>query len=125
MSDNVPSSETPEPEKKTVRDSAPWLIGVVLIVIGIIFLLQNIRGFPIGNWWALFILIPAIGSLITAWRVYRANGRLTAAVRGPLVGGFILLLVACAFLFNLDWGKVWPFFLIIAGIGALLGALLR
>jgi len=30
--------------------------------------------------------------------------------------------VASAFLFNLDWALIWPFFLIIGGLGALIGA---
>jgi multidrug transporter EmrE-like cation transporter len=123
MSENLPS-ETPTQDDDTRRKNTAWIGGAVLIVIGIVFLLQNISGINLGNWWALFILIPALGSLATAWRIYRTHGRLTSAARGPLVGGVILLLVAAIFLFNLDWGKVWPLFLIIAGVGALATSLL-
>jgi hypothetical protein len=45
-------------------------------------------------------------------------------VRGTLTGGLMLLLVTIIFLFNLDWGKVWPLFLIIIGLGALLTGLI-
>ena len=124
MTENLPSNPTPEPEGSTPRKNTAWIGGAVLIVIGVVFLLQNISGLNLGNWWALFILIPAVGSLATAWRLYQTHGRLTSAVRGPLIGGFILLLVSAIFLFNLDWGKVWPFFLIIAGLGALATSLL-
>ena len=123
MSENLPSA-TPPQDDDTRRKNTAWIGGAVLIVIGIVFLLQNISGIDLGNWWALFILIPALGSLATAWRIYQIHGRLTSAARGPLVGGFILLLVATIFLFNLDWGKVWPLFLIIAGLGALATSLL-
>ena len=123
MSENLPN-DTPPPEKHN-REQMGWLGGAVLILIGVIFLLQNISGFSLNNWWALFILIPALASLGTAWRAYQAHGRLTAAVRAPLFGGLILLLVAALFLFNLDWGRFWPFFLIIAGLGALASALIR
>jgi hypothetical protein len=57
------------------------------------------------------------------WRIYQSNGRLTSAARGPLIGGLTTLTVALVFLLGLDWGKIWPVFLIIAGVGALLSAL--
>ena len=98
------------------------ILGGILILIGIIFLAQNVTDWDLGNWnwWALFILIPAVGSLANAWRIYRAQGRPTAAMRGPLVGGFALLLVTTILLFDLDWGTLWPLFLIIVGLGALI-----
>jgi UDP-N-acetylmuramyl pentapeptide phosphotransferase/UDP-N-acetylglucosamine-1-phosphate transferase len=83
-------------------------------------------GISLNNWWALFILIPAIGSLWTAWTIYQKNDRkFTAASTGPLIGGIALLMVTAIFLFNLDWGRVWPVFLIIAGAAVLLGVVRR
>ncbi len=97
-------------------------LGVILILIGIVFLVQNITDFDIGNWnwWALFILIPAFGYLSRARNIYRAEGRMSDALRGQVVGGAVLLLVATIFLFDLSWGMLWPLFLIIFGLGALL-----
>jgi hypothetical protein len=43
-----------------------WLPGMILILLGGIFLAQNYFGATLHNWWALFILIPAIGTLTTA-----------------------------------------------------------
>lgn len=130
MSDQIPSheppaSEPPRTEEAHAERAGPgWLPGAILIVVGLIFLARNFAGFTLHNWWALFILIPAIGSLASAWRLYQTAGRrMTAAVRGPLIGGLILLLVTAIFLFNLDWGKVWPAFIIVVGIGVLLSAL--
>lgn len=103
-----------------------WLGGVVLILLGVVFLVSNLTGFSLHNGWAIFILIPAFGSLATAWRMYQAGGgRLTAPARAPLIGGLILLLVAAVFLFDLDWGMIWPVFLILIGVGALFGAIGR
>lgn len=117
MSENEPS--------KGRRNNMDWLGGAVLILIGLFFLLQNFTSFQLNNWWALFILIPALGSLGTAWRAYRAAGRWNAAARGALFGGLVLLIITAIFLFNLDWGRFWPLFLIIAGLGALASALIR
>lgn len=101
--------------------SSGLVLGGVLILIGALFLARNLTDLDLTgwNWWALFILIPAVGSLAKAWRVYQAHGRLTPATRGPVVGGFVLLLVTTILLFDLDWGTMWPLFLIIIGLGAL------
>jgi hypothetical protein len=38
-----------------------WIVGGVLIVLGVYFIIQHVAGFSLHNWWALFILIPATG----------------------------------------------------------------
>ena len=94
--------------------------GLILIGIGTFFLLSQLTGFHIHNWWALFILIPAMMKLNEAWQSYRADGRLNDATRGALFGGTLLAMVASFFLFNLSWGLFWPLILILLGVGALL-----
>ena len=81
-------------------NSTAWVGGVILIVLGVILLLQSVRGFYLENWWALFILIPAFGSFADAWNIYRQTGRLTRRVRGALISGCVFSLVTAAFLFN-------------------------
>ena len=119
--------QPPEQRHDDPRSPRPaWIAGVVLILLGIIFIVRNIAGLALGNWWALFILIPAVGSLMTAFRMYERNGRrFTSASRGPLVGGLVLLAVTAVFLFHLDWAKVWPLILILVGLGLLLTSLER
>jgi hypothetical protein len=101
-----------------------WMAGGALILLGIIFLAQNLGAFYLANWWALFILIPAVAAFAAAWNSYQANGRLTAAGRGSLIGGGIMTLIAAALLFGLDFGVLWPIFLIVGGLVVLLNALL-
>ncbi len=98
---------------------ANWVPGIILIAIGVIFLFTNLTGFHLNNWWALFILIPAVKNFGSAWGSYQRHGRFTKSARGSLTGGMILSLIASAFLFDLDWGLIWPIFLIIGGISAL------
>ena len=105
-------------------NSTAWVGGVVLIVLGVIFLLQSVRGFSLNNWWALFILIPAFGSFADAWNIYRQTGRLTRRVRGALISGCVFSLVTAAFLFNWNWGIVLPVLLIVWGVTLLLNSLL-
>lgn len=104
--------------------STSWIGGLIIIAIGVILLAQNlIPGFYLHNWWALFILIPAIGSLAGAFSQYRAAGRVTPAVRGSLTGGLLLSFVAAIFLFDWSWGKLWPVFIIFAGLAILFNTL--
>lgn len=113
-------------ERRAVRhENAPWLGGLILIALGIIFLLQNTGLFYLQNWWALFILIPAIGSFGAAYAVYRNNGnRLNAAVRGSVLGGIVFTLISGAFLFGVNFSIFWPVLLILAGVGLLLNFML-
>ena len=107
------------------RGSGAWIGGAILIILGLVFLLQNMGAFVLNNWWALFILIPAIGAFGAAWRTYQtAGGRLTAASRGSLISGFVLTMVAAVFLFNLNWTVVGPVLIILAGIALLMNAFL-
>jgi len=98
-----------------------WAAGVILIAIGLIFLATNVVGFELNNWWALFILIPAVSNFSSAYYNYKKNGRLDKSGRGSIIGGLITSLIAFTFLFGWDWGVIWPLFLIIGGLGALLG----
>ena len=108
------------------RGSA-WVAGIVLIVLGIAFLMRNLDlfRFPLDNWWAMFILIPAIGAFDTAWRSYRnAGDRLNATARSSLLIALVLTLVTISFLLELDWVIFGPALIILVGIGLLLNAML-
>ncbi len=104
---------------------SPWMVGLVLIAVGVVFLLQNTTGFYINSWWAFFILIPAFGSFENAWRVYQASGSFNASARSSLIGGIVLSAVAAVFLFNLDWVIFGPVMLIVGGAALLLSSLAK
>jgi len=143
MSDNLPDQNQPKPEgnaentdrqswrqqrreeRRTRRGGNSWIGGAVLILIGLVLLLQNFGKMALQNWWALFILIPALGAFANAWRTYQqADGHLTGAARSSLLGGFILTMVAAVFLFNLNWALLGPVLLILAGIGIFVNVIL-
>ena len=119
--DALTLSDDNSPSRHEGKDrNGKWGGGAILIGIGLVFLLQNVTDFSFDNWWALFILIPGVASLVNAWQYYHEDGRFSERASGPFVGGLILLFIASIFIFGLDWGAVWPVFLIIAGFGALL-----
>lgn len=93
-----------------------WIGGVILILVGVVFLLQNM-GIPfLMNWWALFILIPAFWGFVAAWDVYQNNGYLTRAGISSLTVGILLTMLAFVFLLNLYGGLFWPVLLIVGGL---------
>ena len=120
----LPPNERPPSDRPTGMSSGVMWGGLVLIALGVIFLLVNTGVFSFGNlpqnWWALFFLIPIAGILANIFRAYqRDDGSFRGAVASQLIGAAVLVLIMVVFLFGLDWGKIWPAFLIIAGLGAL------
>jgi hypothetical protein len=97
-----------------------WIGGIFLILLGVVFLLQNM-GIPfLTNWWALFILILAFWAYVRALEVYQDDKRLTRRGAGSLIIGILLTILAFAFLFNLNFNLFWPILLIVGGLVLLL-----
>lgn len=96
--------------------------GAILILLGFLFLAWNLGLIPLsGNWWAAFLLIPTVVLFGSALQTYSRNGgRLTRPVAGQITGGIFPLAVALIFLLHLNWGQVWPIFIVLAGLSALL-----
>jgi hypothetical protein len=100
-----------------------WVTGFILIVLGAMFLLRNngMSYLPLRNWWALFILIPAIGAFDSALRTYRnAGNQLTAPARSSLLVGTVLAFVTIMFLFDISWAVFGPILIILVGIAIIL-----
>ena len=93
-----------------------WIIGVILILLGATFLLQNLGLPSLPNWWALFILIPAFWAYIAALGTYQDNGRLTRGGASSLTVGILLTILAFIFLLNLDTRLYWPILLLVGGL---------
>lgn len=143
MSNQAPSNDVrPEPlsrhETRHLRREArheargignhgfTWVAGVLLILLGIAYLMQNmgILSISLTNWWALFILIPALGSFSSALRMYQqADNQLTASAISSLLVGVALTIVTVAFLFNIDWVILGPALIILVGIGLVITTL--
>jgi hypothetical protein len=99
--------------------------GVALIAFGVIIMLQNMGIVQLHNWWALFILLPALGSFAAAYGAYRTNGgHLNAMARGSFMGGLMITAIAVIFLFDLNVNLFLPVILIVAGLGVLVNTVL-
>jgi len=127
-SESAPVSVPPslaEPTHRHARHSYPWIGGAILILLGVVFLLQNLNIPFLTNWWALFILIPAFWSYVAAWDSFQDNNRLTRRGAGSLTWGIILTVLALVFLLGLNIGLFWPVLLIVGGLALVGTATLR
>ena len=96
--------------------------GIALIVLGGLFLLDTLNIAPIHfyNWWSIFIMVPGINFLITAYQRYQHDRVFSEPVRRAGFRGILLVLVALTFFLNIDWGIMFSIFLIGAGLYLLL-----
>lgn len=100
--------------EKTYRRHSGWSFGLVMIALGCLFLLRN-YGYPMpDNWWAFFLLIPALPSLTRALLLVRRGDHREAA--RPLARAFLFSFLAASFLLDWDWAQIWPVFLIAGGV---------
>jgi len=108
--------------QKPNRQDGSLIIGLIIILIGLIFLLRNFDILDLGHrWWALFFLIPVSYLFAEVWRSWRTSGgKFPQQARGSLIGLVTLLVLMFIFLLGLNWGLVWPVFIIIGGLSLLL-----
>jgi hypothetical protein len=115
----------PDTRQQRDKEATSWVIGIVLILLGIAFLLEN-SGYVVltGNWWAVFIYLAAIASFVNAWRSYRTKGEFGATATGSLTWGLVFTVIATIFFFNLVWDLWWPAILVAVGVGIVAGYVL-
>lgn len=97
-----------------------WVAGVSVIMVALIFLLRNLTGMDLGNWWALLMLIPAVMFFSRAWAEYKAENSITPVVRNSGTVGIFITLTALIMLFGFSFSVWWPVFAIVVGIGLFL-----
>jgi hypothetical protein len=115
----------PDSQEHRKDETTNWVIGVLLILVGVAFLLQNAGYFVLsGNWWAIFIYAVALVNFVKAWRAYRAEPKGFSAT-GSLIWGFVLTVVATILALNLEWDQWWPAILIGVGAGIVIGRMLE
>jgi cobalamin synthase len=117
-----------EKEKRTARSGdimeqpVTRITGaVVLIGLGIFFLLSQSGVLSLqGNWWAIFIALPALSMLYTAYKRYQQDGHVSAEVMNGLSGAIIVGLVAILAAIN-QWQLLLPLILIVIGVFVFFG----
>lgn len=102
------------------KSQGGWVMGIVVIALGVLFLLHNLglhlAFLEFNNWWAVLILLCAIGPLSLAYRQYRASERIDANIAYYLTSAAAILSVGFIFLLDLRWDRWWPLFVIYGGL---------
>ena len=97
--------------------------GITITLAGVALMLWTTGTLRLGHWWALFIIIPAFGTLGDAVRLFRRSGnRFTQSVASTLTGSLFIGAVAVMFLFSLDWSRYWGIFIVLAGLSTIFSA---
>ncbi len=100
----------------------PIFFGLVLILIGVLFFLQNQGLIGADRWWQYFLVGLGIIFLIDAAFRYR-QGPDEGAARGRVIVGVILMGIGIVFLAGASaW---WPLILIVVGVAVIAGGLWR
>lgn len=100
--------------------------GIAVTLAGAVLVFSANGTLNVGSWWAVLILIPAIGSFAEAVLRYRqAGNRFTRQAGAGLTGGLFLAAVAVMFLFKLEWSRYWGIFIVLAGLSLILSAVGR
>lgn len=115
MSQNLTDQSSNDHEtKKHKHDPFSGLTGgLILILLGILFLLTTMDYLSWSNWWQYFLL--GLGAIMILEALIRLIApRAEKSVSGKLIGGSILLIIGASFVYGLvTW---WPLILIGVGI---------
>lgn len=127
MSEN-PQTTGKEQKSVTKHGRAAWFGGVVLIIVGLAFIVENLN-LPFiknGNWWAVFLLIPIVAILDDIYRIYSTTpeGK-SGAIASKVVGLLVISAVMVIFLFGVQLGIYWPVLLIAVGLALLVAAVIK
>ena len=113
-------------KRNWITSSNLW-VGFAFIAGGVMVLLNQSGLVSLEfNWWALFIVIPAIGSLSNAYKRYRVTNNLfdMSVMMPALIGLFMIGLMFNLLSgngWNFNWNLFWPLMFIIIGLGMIFG----
>lgn len=106
--------------RKDTLSGIEW--GLIVILLGVIFLLRNMGYIRWGNWWAYLLL--GIGVILIIDAIIRITlpqyGRV---VTGRIIGGIVLLAIGAGNIYGI--GHWWPMILVAVGLAVIISALLK
>ncbi|RPH37952.1 hypothetical protein EHM92_01365 [bacterium] len=93
------------------------LPGIILIVLGVLFLIANFADVHLGSFWPIFVLGLGVAFIIMFFRDRNNYGVLMPGTILTVIG---ILFFACTFYGWDQMEYLWPFFIIAPGLGFLM-----
>jgi hypothetical protein len=125
MDEDVKTGDKGKPleQPKSKENAFPRLTGgLILILLGVLFLLAQMDRISWADWWAYF-LVGLGGIFILEFLVSFFSAAYRSTQTGRLIAGLVLIIIGGAHLIGfLDW---WPLILIAIGVILLLSPLLK
>lgn len=119
-----PRSGKPSLALRSLKTWLGWM-GLSAALLGLTFLAKNAGVFDPAavhpNWWALFILIPAVGGLIMILRTLLSPDRTAALLVANLIAMISVGATGIVALLGIDWNLLKPIMLIGLGLALLVG----
>lgn len=97
-----------------------FLGGSVVILMGLAFFAAINFGFSVGQVWPIVFFVP-IGAM--TFKTVRSIRNGEGVDMSSVVGVLSMVLIASVWFFNLNWGNIWPIFMIFGGLYALSNSL--
>lgn len=144
MNTELPESERPQTQgsvfeerpvqPEPVLDNGWWatVIAFLLLAVGSLLLFMNFGLFQIFdvnfnltqfeftlprlNGWALWFLIPIFFTAMGLFPAIFRDGDTSEHVQGKLMTLLVLSSLLVIFLFDMDWGRIWPIWFVIGGL---------
>jgi hypothetical protein len=110
-------------DKKPRQETPPKITGgLILILLGVLFLMTEMDRISWTDWWAYFLVgLGGIFIIEALYRSFSAEGR--RGIGGKLAVGLILAVIGGSHLLGLqEW---WPLVLIAVGLGVLVSAFVQ
>jgi cation transport ATPase len=108
-------------EKKQKHDPLSSMTGgLILILLGVLFLLATMDYLSWSSWWQFFLM--GLGVILILEAIIRSvSPSYRRDVTGKLIGGSVLIFIGGSFV--IGWSNWWPLILIAVGVGILLSSL--
>lgn len=103
-------------EKKTIQISSIITATLIILIIGGFFLLRAFQIITIKNWWAIFIIIPAISSFGNLIEEISHKRPIALPLISSIAGILFSVMITLFFLFEWDWQKFAFYFILASGL---------
>jgi len=121
--ERLPGAPEETPPSRPQRTKPGLTGGLVLILLGALFLLVQADRFGLtwANWWTYFLV--GLGAILILTGLFGFRDRPGESLRGRFIGGLVLIIVGAVNILGVTtW---WPAILVVIGLALVIGSFFR